>query len=53
MTCSRTHIVEAVQPLLHLQPVGFGGSRIRGVQVQLDEHLHKPVELALIIMMSW
>ncbi len=43
----RTHIVEAVQPLLHLQPVGFRGSRVRRVQVQLDEHLDEPVELAL------
>ena len=51
MTCKRstprTHIVEAVQPLLHLQPVGFRGSRVRRVQVQLDEHLDEPVELAL------
>lgn len=40
-------MVEAVQPLLHLQPVCLGGSHIRGVQVHLYEHFHEPVELAL------
>ena len=42
-----THIVEAVQPLLHLQPVRTLRTLVRRVHMLQDQHLHKSMELSL------
>ena len=42
-----TYVVEAVQPLLHLQPVRTLRTLVRRVHMLQDQHLHKSVELSL------